>query len=279
MTQFAPPAYPAQQFPQQQQFGQPQYPAQQYAQPQYAPPPMPGYPPMQVAPQAPPLAQGSIDDFYNQPSTGGGKALSFEQLGTRYVGIVTRAITSGDIQQQTDTQQRPLFFKDGRPKFVMRVPLQMQPSPARPDGTGTWYVKGATRDELARAMGEAGAPAGPPEPGSILDITFTGTRPSGAGMNPAKLFHVGYTRPDGQTPSPAPAPVQPQPAPMFVPPAQPAYVEQQPVVQYAPPQQPIAPQALVQAPPQQMAQPAPPADLSPEQQALLARLTGGAPTA
>lgn len=269
-----PPTPPTPQYPAQAGYpaapGQlPQYP-QQYLQ-QFAP----GYPSaMPAAPQQP-LAQGSIDDFYKQPSTGGGKSISIKgkQPGYRFAGIVTRPITAGDIEQQTDTQQRPQFFKDGRPKFVMKVPLQMQPSPEYPDGLAQWYVKGQARDELVRAMAEAGAPAGPPEAGAILDITFTGTRPSGPGLNPANQWHVVYTRPDGQTSSPPPAIAQPPvapPAPAPMPQAQ--YAPQQPVPQA--PAQPMPPAAP--APAQPVAQPQAPSDLSAEQQALLARLTGGA---
>jgi hypothetical protein len=233
-----------------------------------------------MAPPAQPLATGSIDDFFNQPSAGGGKSLAFKVIGTRFVGVVTRPLGPGDIQQQTDTLQRPQFFKDGRPKFVMKVPLQMYPSAEHPDGLGTWFVKGQARDELVRAMSEVGAPAGPPEAGSIIDITYVSDRQAGAGMNPAKQFQVIYTRPDGA--APAPAPQQAAPA------AQP----EAPVQQYAQPPQPeqaYAPPATApslpfpQPPPaaQQPAQqvpaapaPQPPADLSPEQQQLLARLTG-----
>lgn len=265
----------------------PGYPPQPYA-PQPYPPQQPGYPPQfpapqqfgQFAPGYPPapaalppqqLAQGSIDDFYNQPSTGGGKSLSFPagQFGTRYVGVVARAITSGDIQQQTNTKGVPQTFKDGRPKFEMKVPLQLQPSQTYPDGLAQWYVKGQARDELVRAMAEANAPAGPPEAGAVIDITYVADRAAGAGMNPAKQFHVVYTRPTGETSSPAPA--APQPA------AQP--------VQYAqPPQAPVAQQYAPQPPAQAPAQPAPPAapvagpsDLSDAQRELLARLTGGQP--
>jgi hypothetical protein len=275
--------------PQPQYPGYPQQPVQQgYPPQQFAPqaPVQQPYPPQQYAPpvQAPaqPVATGSLDDFYNQPSTGGGASLKFEQVGTRYIGIVTRPLGPGDVQQQTNTQGVPLFFKDGRPKWVMKIPLQMQPSPAYPDGTAQWYVKGATRDELARAMAEAGVDAREVQAGAIIDITFTGTRPSGAGMNPAKLFRVVYTPPEGaaQTqppqgtgaPSPAPVPQQapvqqyeqPQvPQQQFQPPAQVPQVAQQAVPQ--PPAPPV----------QQQAAPQPPSDLSADQQALLARLTGG----
>lgn len=304
----------------------PQYPPQAPAYPQYAPAPQqqqyapPGYPPQyQAAAPQQPLAAGTLDSFYNQPSSGGGPALKFDQPGTRYVGIVSRPVGDGDIQQQTDTQNRPQTFKDGRPKFVMKVPLQMQPSPQYPDGLAQWYVKGQARDELVRAMAAAGAPEGPPEHGSVLDITFTATRASGPGMNPAKLFQVNYTRPQGApqaapaappvATSPAPGPAQQQyqqppvqaapqqyaqPAPGQAPPQQyaAAPAQQAPPANYAPApvqqpydftqhQQPAAPATQQYAPaPQQQAAPVapatpqPPSDLSPEQQALLASLTG-----
>lgn len=267
------PAY--QQYPPQQQApavdpwtGQPIQPAQPtWPQQQFAP----GYPPAMPAAPAQPLAQGSIDDFYNQPSTGGGAALKFEQIGDRYVGIVTRPVSAADIQQQTDTMQRPLFFRDGRPKFVMKVPLQLQPTPAYPDGLAQWYVKGQARDELVRAMAEAGAPAGPPEAGAIIDVTFVSQRASGAGMNPAKQYHVVYTRPDGTTSTPAPQAAQAVPA-------QPVAQAYQPAPQAAP--APAPAQAPAPAPaPAQPAQPQPPAQMTQEQQDLLAKLTGHRPAA
>jgi len=255
--------------PQQQQPYAPQFPqAQGYPAPQYAPPQQP-------------LAQGSIDDFFNQPSAGGGKSLAFPngQYGTRHVGIVTRPLGPGDVQQQTDTRQVPQFFKDGRPKFVMKVPLQMQPSAAHPDGLGTWFVKGQARDELVRAMAEAGAPAGPPEAGAIIDVTYVSDRQSGAGMNPAKQFRVVYTRPNGAPPAAAPAapPVQPDPAlTAYAQAAQPDLAAMQAAqqAQFAA-QQPQAPvQQPVPAPPA-APQPLPPSDLTEAQQQLLAKLTGG----
>lgn len=302
MTQapYYPPQYPG--YPQ-----QAQQPVQQpYAPPAYAPPagapggyPPQGYPPVQ---QQAPLAQGTLDDFYNQPSSGGGPSLKFEQLNTRYVGIVSRPLGPGDVQQQTDTQGRPLTFRDGSPKWVMKVPLQMQPSAQYPDGLAQWYVKGGARDELSRAMAAAGAPTGPPEQGAIIDITFVSTRNSGAGMNPAKVFQVVYTRPqDAGAASPAPAsqvvqtqgqpgqgaygqaeiPTQPQqqvqyqqqyqPAPPVAPvaqaPAQPVF--QQP----AAPQAPAAPPAPAPAP-GAAAQGQLPPNFSPEQAELFARLAG-----
>jgi hypothetical protein len=272
------------------------YPQQPYAPqfpqapqpPQYAPP-VPGYPPQappppayqyaqqpQYAPPPPaqPLATGTLDDFYAQPSTGQGASLGFDNIGESYTFIVRRALHSGDVQQQTEMNtNKPAFFKDGRPKFVLIVPVQMQPSQKYPDGLAAWYVRGQARDELARAMAEAGAPTGAPEAFAVITVTLVGLRPV-ANMSPAKQYQIIYRRPDGAAPvaQPAPAapvqqPLPPAPAPQYAPPAQP---------QFTPPQ---APPAL----PQQPAAPAPTAqpqaELSQEQQALLAKLTGQPPAA
>lgn len=195
-----PPQYPAYPPPAQ----QPGYPPQQGYPPAqgYPPPPQqPGYPapPQYAAPAAAaPLARGSIDDFYGQP-TASGKSLSFDRKppGTAYAGYVARTITHADIQQQTDIRRTPLFHPDGRPKYVMIVPLQMQPSAEFPDGRAAWYVKGADRVELERAMEAAGLPSGtPPEAGAQITITYTGDRPI-PGLNAQKVKTVAYQRPAG----------------------------------------------------------------------------------
>jgi hypothetical protein len=316
--QYPPQQYPAQYPPQQGYAPQPQYPAQGYVQQPPAPP-------------AQPLAQGSLDDYYSQPSTGGGGGLKFTGpnnqplINQSYLFRVSRPVTNADIQQQTDKDNKPLTFRDGRPKFVMIVPAELlEPSPNHPDGLAKWYVKGGARDDLVRAMAEAGAPEGPPEMGAVIRVTLTGTRPSGPGMNPAHVFAVQYWRPEGAQSAPAaaapaeqPAPQQQQyaPAPAAQPQLPPANYAPAPVQQqlppqqyqqpaqyaehaapqgYAPqpayaPQQAAPPQQYQQAPAQQPAQPPaatspatgqapavpqPPADLTPDQQQLLARLTG-----
>jgi hypothetical protein len=204
---------PAQPGPYQQAPAQP-YPPQQYApqqgyapQPGYGQAPVQQYPPQYgQAPQQPPavpLAQGTLDDFYNQPSVGGGGGLKFSGpnnqplIGQSYLFRVTRPLTAGDVQQQTDNLGKPLTWRDGRPKFVMIIPGELlEPSPNHPDGLAKWYCKGAARDELTRAMSEAGAPEGPPEAGSVIRVTLAGLRPSGPGMNPAHVFDVQYWRPE-----------------------------------------------------------------------------------
>jgi len=278
---------------------QPQYPQQPAypAAPQY--PAAPGYPqqpfPQQYAPAtptAPPPPAGTLDGFFDQPSTGGGPSFKFvdanrvPQIGKTYVGIVARTVTNADIRHQTNNAGAVQTYKDGRPKLVMIVPMLVQPSPEFPDGQAGWWVKGQARDELARAMSEAGAPAGPPEAGAAISVTLTGTRPV-PGMNPQFLYRVQYARPNGAAPAatPQPAPVQqevpqqpmPQPAQMPVmstATGQPVVHQQQVPAQPMP--QPTQMPVPVQAQPvaEQPAQTAAPTGFNADQAALFAKLTG-----
>jgi hypothetical protein len=289
------PQYPtAPQYPQQPQtYPQPAYPQQPQGYPQqpqaYAPPmQQQGYPqayPQQYAPPAPPAAPlptGSLDTFYQQPSTSGGPSFKFQdanrqpQIGKTYAGFVARPVTDADVRAQTNNGQ-VITFTDGRPKFVLVVPMQVQPSEEFPDGQAGWWVKGQARDELARAMDAAGAPAGAPESGAFIQVTLVGTRPI-PGKNPAFQYRVEYQRPQGAqqaapvqqaAPQQAPPPVQ-QPAP------QPVY-QQAPMPQPAPVQVAPQPQPALQVAPQPAAAPAPqaaPAGFNAEQAALFAKLTG-----
>jgi hypothetical protein len=254
-----PPAYP-QQYP----------PQQQYAQPQYPP-----------APVGPPPPAGTLDGFYEQPSSGGGPSFKFQdanrqpQIGKTCVGIVARPVTNADVRAQTNDSGQVQTFKDGRPKFVMVVPMQVQPSPEFPEGQAGWWVKGQARDELARAMAEAGAPAGPPEAGAGIRVTLVGVRPI-PGRNPAYQYRVEYVRPANGGPvaqydnpaAPVAAQLQPAPVQQYAP---------QPVQMPAPVQQPVQVQQPVPAPQPVVAAPqgAVPAGFSEEQAALFAKLTGG----
>lgn len=224
--------------------------------PQYPP----GYAPQQIpqgygqalppnyqpqAPQGPTLAQGSLDEYFNQPSVGGGPSLKFDE-GTTHVGVVARRITNADIAQQTiPNSNTPAVYKDGSPKFVMKVPLVVPVTEAHQDGQAQWYVAGSARDELVRAMSAAGAPAGPPEEGSFIKISCVGKRPI-PGMSAAKIYRVEYHRPEGAaaTTAPAATPVHEVTAP------------------------PVPSPAATAAP-------QPPPEMTPEQQALLTRMTAG----
>lgn len=302
--QYAPPMpqYPAQQPP------APQYPQQQYGVAQY--PPAYAQPP---APAAPPPPPGTLDQFYSQPSAGGGPSFKFmdaarqPQIGKSYAGFVARPVTDADIRAQTDNNGRVQTYKDGRTKYVMVVPMQVQPSQEFPDGQAGWWVKGQARDELARAMAEAGAPQGPPEAGAFIRVTLVGVRPV-PNMNPAYQYRVEYVRPNGAAPVPGGGPVEQHDNPSA--PEQATYTQAQGYTgpQYTPVQQvpvvstatgaPVVHQQAVPVPapvqqPIPAAAPAPvatqpvaaatqpvaaaqqaPAGFSPEQAELFARLTG-----
>jgi hypothetical protein len=216
--------YPAQYPPQQPSYpspAQPQYPPQ-YPSPQQGYPPAPyqqpapAYPPQQPSPyypqaaqqQAappPPVIHGTLDEYYDQPAASG-KSLTFDRkpVGFSYTGVVARSLTNADVVAQTDIRDksRVITHPDGRPKFVMVVPLQLQPSAEFPDGRAAWYCKGSDRAELDRAMEAAGVPLTakghmpPPEAGAVITITYTGERPI-PGLNPQKMKMITYRRPQG----------------------------------------------------------------------------------
>lgn len=283
-----PPQYPPQHPPQQ--------PPAQYP-PTYVYPPAqpPGYgypqqPPAYPPQQAQPLVNASLDDFINQPTTGEGASIKWmdinrqPRIGLRYMLRVARAIRDADVRQQTNQAGAGLTFRDGRPKLVMLVPVLITPSPEFPEGKAVLWVKGQMRDELARAMAEAGATGTVPEANAIIDITLIGTRPV-PGMNPAFQFRIAYTRPDGMQAAPTTAqptamaqvaavaqqgPLAEHVVQQAPPPAQPG----QPVnaMQFVPPVQPapVAPPAAgletgsVQVPPQGPPNPAPSAPVAPQ---------------
>lgn len=292
--QYAPGPYPPGVFP----AGMPQqgWPGQQVPQQSWPGQQMPQIP--QQAPQqpAPQLAQGSLDSFYNQPSSGGGKVWSFKETGAEYFGIVARTLTNADVQQQTQPGSNlPATYRDGRPKFLLKVPMLVPLTAEHSDGRAQWWCAGVQRDELVRAMVSAGAPEGAPEAGAGIWVKKTGTRPTGPGMNPAGVYEVRYWRPEQAHQIAAQFGIAVPDAAQAVPAAQngvaPAQAESNGAQQPAQPpaQVPAQPQAEAptQAPAQMQAQatpaaPAPPpaaaeglSELSEEQRVLLASLTGG----
>lgn len=289
MTQqpYAPPPAPGYP-PQQPQYPPPGYPPQQ---PQYQPPPQPygqqyqpqgyGQPYQPPVPPPPPLAHGTIDDFYDQPSTGGGPAISWKGKPDGYTidSYVARAITNADIQQDTDPQTRqPRTFRDGRPKLSMQVPINVAVTQEFPEGQARMFVRGQLRDELVRAMTEVGAPGNVPEEGAFIRWTLAYRKPTNA--IPQNIYQVLYVRPGGQVPPPVQQPqAQPvqqqyqqpqatQPPVTWAPPAPPVQVAfNAPVPPMQPPAQPVQPPAP-QPQAQQAQQPAqPPAPPAPQPQA------------
>lgn len=189
--------YPQQGYPQQvpggfvQQPGyqQPQYapPAPQYPQqPQYAPP-QAYYPPQPPAPPVEPVAPGTLDNFYNQPAVGGGKALKFDQLGQFHDVVFARDVVDSDVQQQMTfaapgQPSVPKTFRDGSPMYHLVLPLlTMDGQPA------THYVKGPEREKMIEAMQRAGVQPDAdghyrPKKGDRARITYSGQTPTGFGQ-------------------------------------------------------------------------------------------------
>lgn len=158
----------------------------------------------QQPPQQPPQpqgAKGSLEDFYGQPSQGAGKGLTWNQVpnGYTYVGVVQRTPTDGDLFQDSDPKSGQLkTWKDGSPKFVLPVQLrihhldQMQQM-TYPEGDARMFLRGGLRDELNRAMAEAGD-SGVPKQGALVIVTLTHRKP---GQNIATNVYEVHYYPEG----------------------------------------------------------------------------------
>lgn len=188
----------------------------------YAPNPYgqaPAYPPQQQypgqqnpqhqVPQGPPApvgAKGTVDDFFKQPTPGGGKGVSWKNKpdGYTYVGVVNRTPGDSDLFQDSEPNipQNPKAgqlktWRDGSPKMVMPVPLDLVPMDAwqaqeYADGEARVFLRGDMLTEFTRAMQEAGVPAGTvPQQGALVFVTITGRKP-GRGTMPANQYRVVY---------------------------------------------------------------------------------------
>lgn len=247
--------------------------------PQYGPPP--GVPNTGYGqPQQPPVpqgAKGTLDDFYGQPSGPSGKGISWKQKpdGYRYVGVVRRTPTDSDVFQDSDPQTKQLkTWRDGTPKMVLPVPLTLAwldqfQQMEYPDREAAVFLRGNMRDEVTRAMQEAGQ-SGVPQQGALTDITLTHRKP---GNNIATNMYSVIYRPAGswendpaygwvlsqlQGPATAPQPQQNQ------------FQQQAPAQQYG-----GAPQGPYQQAPAQYA--VPQANPNPQQYAVQGSMSPGAP--
>lgn len=240
--------------------------------PQYGPPPgqYPGQQnPQHQVPQGPPApvgAKGTVGEFFKQPTPGGGKGVSWKNKpdGYTYVGVVNRTPGDGDLFQDSDPQTKQLkTWRDGSPRMVMPVPLDLVPMDAwqaqeYADGEARVFLRGEMLTEFTRAMSEVGLPEGTvPQKGALVFATITGRKP-GRGTMPANQYRVVYLPAGTWEQDPQYAGIVQhlagRQAQQHAPATQPAPYQQQasPVGNYAP--QTAAP-AGAQPNPQQYAQP------------------------
>lgn len=259
------PAYPPQQPPP--PYGYAPAP-QQYGQPPYGA----SMPAPQGPPPGPPVPQGTIDDYYNQPNTGGGPAISWSAQkgiapGYTIDFVVPRKITNGDVVTDTDPKtQQVKTNRDGSPKRSLAVPAKLLVPDFQvqdPEGLCRVFLRGQLRDEVARAMQAAGCNLDlpderVPEEGCRVRITLVERKPTG---NIAQnIFRAEYWRPGTWDPNQvqAPAPQQYGPPQGYQQAAPPPNYNQAPQGQYAPnPAQPQPVQYQQQVPTQPQAAPLP----------------------
>jgi hypothetical protein len=233
------------------------------------------------------LARGTLEDFVDQPSAGGGAATSKFFTPQRPIGSwlqlrIARDVTHADVKQQTDKFGKPLTFtSSGKPKFVLIIPCKVISSsdPAATaqhydDGNVTVWLKGVPYDAFKAAMAAAGVsdPTKAINLGQLGGAEFymigAGTKQFGQG-NPANMFDFTYT-PNGReltegagravSPTPGvtlpvaavPPTAPPAPAPIS---AVPAAVPPPPAPGATPPPPPVA---AAPPPPPPAATPPPP---------------------
>jgi hypothetical protein len=153
------------------------------------------------------LARGTLEDFYNQPTGGSAPSITSKFFTKRPQGAwlqleVLRDVTNTDVRQQTTPQGQPQIFRDGKPKFVLVVPVKVTSSSDSthyaefPDGEGSLWVKGVLADELRRAMTAAGDPSGYPKGGAVIVMQSAGEKASRTpGFNATKLYALQYAGP------------------------------------------------------------------------------------
>lgn len=178
-------------------------------QPQAQPQPNQGYSNPAAVTPAPQLARGTLEDFYNQPTGGSAPSITSKFFNKRAMGSwlqleVTRDVTNADVRQQTTPQGQPQTFRDGRPKFVLVVPVKVTGSSDGthvaefPDSEGSLWVKGTLADELRRAMTAAGDPSGYPKGGAQIVMQSAGEKASRTpGFSATKLYALQYAGPVG----------------------------------------------------------------------------------
>lgn len=186
-----------------------QQPAQTYGPPQGQQPGY-GYTPQQFGQQAqapahPPLPAGTIDDFFNQPTSGTGKGLSWNQKpdGYTYVSVCTKTPADTDVFVDTHPANAgplagtPKTNRDGSHQLVLPVQLRLIPTDdwqrqTYLNGEAQAYLRGGLRTELVRAMAEVGD-TGVPKEGSLILWTITHRKP---GRNIAtNVYRVVYRLP------------------------------------------------------------------------------------
>lgn len=161
-------------------------------------------------------ARGTLEDFFNQPSGGGGPSVTskFFNQNNRPQGswlqlTVLADVTNTDVQHQKTPQGVLQYFKKNgqddltRPKLVLVVKVQVTGSSdgthtqVFPDGLASlWLKKGPVTDNLVRAMTAAGDPSGYPKAGAQMVMQSAGEQASRTvGFSATKLYDFQYAAP------------------------------------------------------------------------------------
>lgn len=175
-----------------------------------------GFAQAQAAPPQQQAARGTLEEFFNQSTGGGGPSVTskFFNLPGKPQGswlqlTVLYDVTNADVQHDKTPQGVLKYFqKNGqddltRPKLVLVVKVEVTGSSdgthaqAFPDGVASlWLKKGPVTDNLVRAMTAAGDPSGYPKAGATMIMQSAGEQASRTvGYSATKLYDFQYAAP------------------------------------------------------------------------------------
>lgn len=159
-------------------------------------------------------ARGTLEDFFNQPTGGGGPSVTSKFFNKRpqesWLRFTVLAdVTNSDVQHQKTPQGVLQYFKKNgqddltRPKLVLVVKVMVTGSSDGthvaefPDGMASlWLKKGPVTDDLVRAMTAAGDPSGYPKAGADMVMQSAGEQASRTvGFSATKLYRFQYAGP------------------------------------------------------------------------------------
>jgi len=172
--------------------------------------------PAALAAQPQPAARGTLEDFFNQQTGGGGPSVTSKFFNQRQQGSwlqleVVSDVTNADVVHQKEPGGKLSYYKKNgqddltRPKLVLVVKVRVLGSSDGshagifPDGeAAVWLKPGEMADSLRTAMAQAGDPSGYPKGGAQIVMQSAGEKPSRTpGYSATKLFNFQYAGPAG----------------------------------------------------------------------------------
>lgn len=132
-------------------------------------------------------------------STRGTRALTFEEPGETYEGVVLSVETRHDTKFNSDDLA---YDEEGNPKWVVVIMLEIgepDPDDEEDDGTRVLWARSRLETAVGRALVQAGVRKKQDAVGGMLRVTYTGNgKPFRKGMSAPKLYTASFSPFEGE---------------------------------------------------------------------------------